>query len=111
MLAGPGLVFSANTDGAFAANRAFVFADPASDAVFGIDIGLLQPYLNRYRILRLRWWFKWEFAVNRQAAGCIGDDLPAPLFRPPRNNTIIISGGILICSQCILLKLDPGGIG
>ncbi len=111
MLAGPGFIFSGDADGAFAANRAFVFADPAANAAFGVDIGLLEPYLNRNRILRLRRRFKWEFTVNRQAAGCIGGDLSASLFRAPRNKTKIISGGKLICSQCIALKLDPGGIG
>ena len=111
MLAGPGFVFSGDADGAFAANRAFVFADTAANAAFGIDIGLLEPYLNRYRILGPGRLFKWKFTVNRQAAGCIGDDSPAPPARAPRNNTKIISGGILICGQCIGLKLDSGGIG
>ena len=67
--------------------------------------------MNRYRILGMRRLLKWEFTVNRQAVGCIGDDLPATQIRAPGNNTKIISGGILICSQCIALKLDPGGIG
>ena len=111
MLAGPGFVFSSNTDGALAANRAFVFADTTADAVFGIDIGLLEPYLNRHSILGLRRLFKREFTVNREAAGCIGDNSSASLFEPPRYDTKIIAGGILICSQCIALKLDMGGIG
>lgn len=111
MLAGPGFVFSGDADGAFAAYRAFVFADTAANAAFGVDIGLLEPYLNRYRILGPGRLFKWEFTVNRQAAGCIGDDSPASWVRAPGNDTKIISGGILICSQCIALKLDPGGIG
>ena len=111
MLTGPGLVFSADANGALAAHRAFVFADTAADAAFGIDIRLLEPYLNRYRILGLRRCFKWVFAVNRQAAGCIGSDLAASPVRGPRDNTKIISAGILICNQRIGLKLDPGGIG
>jgi hypothetical protein len=111
VLAGPGFVFSGDADGALAADRAFVFADTTSNAAFGIDIGLLKPYLNRYRILGPRRLFKWKFTVNRQAAGCIGDDSPAPPARAPRSNTKIISGGILICGQCIGLKLDSGGIG
>ena len=111
MLAGPGFVFSGDADGALAANRAFVFADTAANAAFGVDIGLLEPYLNRYRILGPGRLFKWEFTVNRQAAGCIGADSPASWVRAPGNDTKIISGGILICSQCIALKLDPGGIG
>lgn len=111
MLTGPGFVFSGDADGALAADRAFVFADTTANAAFGIDIGLLKPYLNRYRILGPRRLFKWKFTVNRQAAGCIGDDSPAPPARAPRSNTKIISGGILICGQCIGLKLDSGGIG
>ena len=111
MLTGPGLVFSADADGALTAHRAFVFADTAADAAFGIDIRLLEPYLNRYRILGLRRCFKWVFAVNRQAAGCIGSDLAASPVRGPRDNTKIISAGILICNQRIGLKLDAGGIG
>ena len=111
MLAGPRFVFSGDADGALAEDRAFVFADTTANAAFGIDIGLLEPYLNRYRILGPGRLFKWKFTVNRQAAGCIGDDLPAPPARAARNNTKIISGGILICNQRIALKLDPGGIG
>ena len=111
MLAGPGFIFSGDADGAFAANRAFVFANSAANTAFGVDIGLLEPYLNRHSILRLRWVFKWEFTVNRQTAGCIGDDLSAPLLRVPRDNTKIISGGILICNQHIALKLDSVCIG
>jgi hypothetical protein len=94
-----------------AEDRAFVFADTTANAAFGIDIGLLEPYLNRYRILGPGRSFKWKFTVNRQATGCIGNDSPASSARAPRNHTKIISGGILICGQCIALKLDPGGIG
>ena len=106
MLAGPGLVFSGNADGAFAANRAFVFTDTAANAAFGIDERLLEAYLNRYRILGPRQLFKWEFTVNRQAAGCIGDNSPDSSARAPGNDTKIISGGILIRSQRFGLKFD-----
>ena len=111
MLSGPGFIFSSDADGAFAANRAFVFANPAANTAFGIDKGLLEPYLNRHRILRLRRVFKWQFTVNRQTAGCIGDDSPTPQLWAPRDNTKIISGGILIGSQYIALKLDSVCIG
>ena len=111
MLAGPGLIFSGDADGAFTANRAFVLADPAADAAFGIDIRLLEPNLNRHRILGPERMFKWKFSIHRQTAGCVGDDLPATQTRAPRNKTKIISAGKLICSQGIGLELDSGGIG
>ena len=111
MLAGSGFVFSGDADSAFTANRAFVFADPAADTAFRIDIRLLEPYLNRHCIPGLRRLFKWKFAVNRQAAGCIGDDSAASPSRVSRNDAKIISGGVLICSQRLGLELDPGGIG
>lgn len=111
MLAGSGLVFSGDPNSAFSSYRAFMFTNTAANAQLWIDIGLLEPNLNRHRILGLRRLLKWKFTVNRQAAGRIGDDLPASPVRGARNNTKIISGGILICNQCIGLKLDPGGIG
>ena len=96
MLAGPRLVFSGHPNGTFAAHRAFMLAYAAANAQPGIDVGLLQPYLNRYRFLGCRWLFKWVIGVNRQTAVCIGDDLPSLTFRTPRYITKIIPGGILI---------------
>ena len=88
-----------------------MFADAATNAAFGIDIGLLEPYLNRYRSLGLRRWVKWKFAVYRQATGGIGDNLAASPCRAIRNDTKIISGGILIRNQYITLKFDMIAIG
>ena len=64
MRAGARFIFSANPNSAFAANRAFVLAHTTANAQMGIDVRLLQAYLNRYRMLTARWLFNWMLCVN-----------------------------------------------
>ena len=111
MRAGSRLIFGGYTDCALAEYRAFMLAHTTANAQPGIDVWLLQAYLNRYRLLPLKRHLNWNFSINRQTAGCIGDDASSLPVRIPWKNAKIITGGILIGNQYLGLKFDSVAVG